>query len=99
MTNISAIFNKDRIKSILKDNTWLNLAIPTEAYNLATPICSEIFNFNFFVSSLDTDKFIADPDYLMCNCEGLLFIHKDYRHNLTGDLRFIKSNKLKKLIC
>ena len=76
LINIPSIFNNDSVKPTLKDNN-LHFAIPTVVYNnLANPVYSKMFNFNFFVSSIDTDKFIADPDSFPCNCAGCPFIEK-----------------------
>lgn len=42
----------------------LDCAIPTVALNLSNPFCYKIFNFNYIVSSIDVDKFIAVLDSL-----------------------------------
>ena len=58
---------------------------------LTNSVRSKIFDFNSFVSSIDIYKVMADPDSVPYD--------KDHGHNLTGDLRIIKSNRLRDLIC
>ena len=70
---------------------------PTIVYTLDPPSGSKIFNFNKFVSSLDVDQFLQDSGTLPCNCADSPFVDKHHGHIITGDLRLIKNNKLRKL--
>ena len=42
---------------------------------------------------------MAESDSIPCHCTGSSFTDKVHAHSLTGDLRIIKSNKLRKLNC
>ena len=65
-------------------------------YKLGLPISTKIFNFNKFVNSLDLDEFLANPNVLPCECENSSFADKHHRHIITGDLRLIGNNNLRK---
>ena len=64
---------------------------------LTAPISSKFFNFNKFVNNLDLDLFLTNPDSLPCKCNNSPFVDKYQKHIVTGDLRIIKNNTLRKL--
>ena len=70
---------------------------PTVVYKLEDTIRSSIFNFNHFVKTLDLDKFMEDNTILPCNCGKSPFIDNHHNHVITGDLRIVPNNKLRKL--
>ena len=69
----------------------------TAVYSLTNPIRSQIFNFNRFASNLDVKAFLKDNTILSCNRAGSGFIDKDHQHPVTGKLRIIENNKLRKV--
>ena len=91
---------------ILRDNslaetlpsTPTKFSIPMVAYKLQNPIGSEIFNFNKFVKNLDVDAFLGDENTLPCNCDNSPFVDTHHRHIVTGNLKIIRNNKLRKLL-
>ena len=54
-------------------------------------------DFNKFVSNLDVKVFLEDNTILPYNCACSDFIDKDHQHKMTGDLRIVGKNKLRKL--
>ena len=70
---------------------------PTIVYTLDSPTGSKIFNFNKFVASLDVDHVLQNPTSLPCRCAESPFIDNHHGHIITGDLRIIKNNQLRKL--
>ena len=71
--------------------------MPVVTYKLIPPISTTFFNFNEFVNNLDLDLFLANPDSLPCKCNNSPFVDKYQKHVVTGDLRIIKNNALRKL--
>ena len=70
---------------------------PTIVHSLDAPIGSKIFNFNKFVSSLDVDLFLRDSSSLPCHCSDSPFKDDHHGHIISGDLRIIENNRLRKL--
>ena len=73
--------------------------IPMVTYKLMDPIRSKLFNHKTFVNSLNIDEFLLNKESLPCHCEHSSFKDPNYGHIITGDLRFVQNNKLRKLIC
>ena len=94
--NLSSILHQsevlEAVPSIAK-----SFKIPTVVYTLDPPTGSKIFNFNKFVSSLDVDRFLQDPTSLPCSCSDSPFVDKHHGHIVSGDLRLIENNRLRKL--
>ena len=78
--------------NISKDN------LPMITYKLGETIRHTIFNYKSFVKDLDVDNILGDIDKLPCNCEGSPFIDNNHGHIITGNLKIIKNNKLRKLL-
>ena len=94
--NLSAILrDKDVISSI--PSIAKSFKPPTIVYSLNPPIGSKLFNFNKFVNNLDVESFLVDSSTLPCKCSKSPFKDKDHGHIITGDLRMIQNNKLRKL--
>ena len=66
-------------------------------YQLGSPLSAKIFNFNNFVNNLAIDDFLKDPNILPCNCESSSFTDIHHKHIVTGDLRIISNNRLRKI--
>ena len=96
MVNLSSILRDpdvlQTIPSVVK-----NFTPPTVVYSLNTPISSKIFNFNKFVTSLDVKSYLEDPSFLPCHCANSPFRDKYHGHIISGDLRLVEDNKLRKL--
>ena len=94
--NLNRIFHDPVVKQAMP-NISSNFDIPTVVYTLTNPIGSKIFNFNKFVNKLDVKAFLDDNSTLPCECSGSQFIDKDHNHVITGNLKIISNNKLRKL--
>ena len=70
---------------------------PTVVFSLNPPIRSKIFNFNKFVTTLDVEAFLQDESILPCNCSDSPYKDKHHGHIISGDLRLVTNNKLRKL--
>ena len=66
-------------------------------YKLTSPLSIKFFNFNEFVNNLDLGLFLTNPDSLPCKCNNSPFADRHYKHIVTGDLRIIRNNVLRKL--
>ena len=65
-------------------------------YKLTPPISTKFFNLNKFVKNLDLDLFLTNPNSLSCKCNNSPFSDRYQKHIVTGDLRIIKNNALRK---
>ena len=96
MINLSWILNLpsvvETIPSIAK-----HFETPTVLFSLNDPISSKIFNFNKFVSSLNLPEFIKDNSIIPCHCKDSPYQDKHHKHIISGDLRIVTDNKLRKL--
>ena len=74
--------------------------VPSVIYSLGKTIRNKIFNYKETVSSIDkNDAATFGTGIESCDCElheG--FRNKDHGHVLTGDLRFIKNSKLRRIM-
>ena len=96
MVNLSSILhNSDVIDTI--PSAAKNFTPPTVVYTLDSPIGQKIFNFNKFVTSLNVENFIQNNSILPCECANSTFSNKHHSHIVSGDLRLVKNNKLRKL--
>ena len=75
-------------------------AIPMVDYSLSQPIHSRILNYKKFVSQLDLDAFNNDNNIIPCHCSQYdhTFLNNEQGHILTGNLKIITNNKLRKLV-
>ena len=95
-TSIARILrDPDIVKSL--PSSSVKFPIPMVTYKLTPPISTKFFNFNKFVNNLDLDLFLTNPDSLPCKCNNSPFVDKYHKHIVTGDLRIIKNNALRKL--
>ena len=70
--------------------------MPMVTYKMTLPISTKFFNFNKFVNNLGLDLFLTNPDSLPCKYNNSPFVDTYHRHIVTGDLRIIKNNVLRK---
>ena len=94
--NLSSILHQSEVLEAVP-SVAKSFKIPTVVYTLDPPSGSKIFNFNKFVSSLDVDRFLQDPASLPCGCSDSPFVDKHHGHIVSGDLRLIENNRLRKL--
>ena len=97
LINLPSILHNSELSDSLKGLN-LDFITPTVVYDLTNPIRSNIFNFKSFVANLDVEEVTANPESLPCHCNNSPFIDKDHGHILTGDLRIVKNNKLRKIL-
>ena len=71
---------------------------PMIVFDLVRPIRSKIFNHKKTVQEVDIDTFLADSSILPCSCADSPFIDRHHGHIITGDLRIVQNNKLRKLL-
>ena len=94
--NIGRILrDPDIVKSL--PSSSVKFPIPMVTYKLTPPISTKFFNFNKFVNNLDLDLFLTNPDSLPCKCTNSPFADRNHKHIVTGDLRIIRNNVLRKL--
>ena len=84
------------------NNCPLNITpsdIPMVVYSLEQPVRSKIFNYHQFVKDLDLNEFVKDPNSINCSCSHFdsAFTNNDHGHIITGDLRIVQNNELRKL--
>ena len=97
MINLSSILNSSSVTNTIPSSAK-NFITPTVLYSLTEPIGSKIFNFNKFVSSLDLSAFVKDNTILPCHCKDSPFKDNHHGHIISGDLRIVRDNKLRKII-
>ena len=109
--NVCSIFFENKgvefinIARILRDldivkplpSSSVKFPIPMVTYKLTPRISTKFFNFNKFVNNLELDLFLTNPNSLPCKCNNSPFVDKYHKYIVTGDLRIIKNNALRKL--
>ena len=96
MVNLSSIlYNAEVVDTI--PSSAKTFCPPTIVYTLESPISTKIFNFNKFVTSLNVENIVKDNSVLPCQCASSPFSDEHHKHIISGDLRLIKNNKLRKL--
>ena len=92
--NHCILCDPDKVKSLPSSSVKFLMAMV--AYKLTRPISTKPFKFNKFVSSLDLDLFLTNPDSLPCKCDNSPFADRHRKHIVTGDLRTIINNVWRK---
>ena len=99
-----------RISNILKSNSVINCLppvlkeeenIPIATYKLDRPIRNKILNYKEVVSSINISKEVPIntlQELPECYCNSSPFCDPDHGHIVTGDLRIIENDKLRKLM-
>ena len=67
-------------------------------YTLTKTIRSKIFNHREFIKVLHTKDIIDKMSNLPCNCTTSPFTDPKHGHFVTGDIRIVQNNKLRKLL-
>ena len=68
---------------------------PTVVY-LINPIGSKIFKLNKFGNNLDVKAFLDNNSTVPCESTGCSFVDKYHHHVMTGNLKIITNDKLRK---
>ena len=68
-------------------------------YKLIPSIACKIFNLKKFVSEVDLNLFMDNPQSIPCNCSSsTYYIDKHHKHIVTGDLSFIQDKQLRRIL-
>ena len=98
--HVSTIFRSPEVTSLLPEVLQKDEEIPTCTMKLDPPIRSKILNYKETVSSL---KIVVDDDVSFvenlpsCDCNNSEFCDPHHKHIVSGDLRIIANQKLRKL--
>ena len=96
-----------RLSNILRDNevtsnlpeVFINDETPSVVYRLGKTIRNKILNYKDTVHNIDTnDQATFGTNIASCSCSSSPFVDQNHGHILTGDLRIIKNEPLRKLI-
>ena len=98
MINISKIINDKNVKKSLPTQFNKTEQIST-VYTLTKTIRSKIFNHKEFIKALDTKNILDNMNNLPCNCTTSPFTDANHGHIVSGDIRIVQNNKLRKLLC
>ena len=98
MINISKIINNKNVKKSLPTQFNKTEQIST-VYTLTKTIRSKIFNHKEFIKTLDTKDILKNMNKLPCNCTTSPFTDANHGHIVSGDIRIVQNNKLRKLLC
>ena len=109
--NVSSIFFENKgvfinMARILRDpdivkslsSSFVKFSMSMVTYKLTPPISTKFFNFNKFANNLDLDLFLTNSDSVLCKCNNSPFAERHHIHIVTGDLRIIRNNILRKLL-
>ena len=73
--------------------------VPSTVYSLSNTIRNKIFNYKKTVENINTvDTVTYGTGIDSCNCANSSFLDDHHGHIITGDLRIIQNNKLRKII-
>ena len=98
MINISKRINDKNVKKNLPTQVNKTEQIPT-VYTLTKTIRPKIFNHKKFRKTLDTKGILDNMNNLPYNCTTSPFTDPNHGHIVTGDIRIVQNNKLKKPLC
>ena len=94
--NLPKILNDPELTRLLP--SAFNKQAPMVVFELNKCIRSKIFNHKKTIQDLDVDEFLANPSILPCCCADSPFRDNHHGHIISGDLRIVESNKLRKLL-
>ena len=93
----SILHNEDVINKLPQQ--FQNDDVPSIVYSLSSTIRNKIFNYKQTVNNINTEDSITYGTGIVdCDCASSPFVDENHKHIVTGDLRIINNNKLKKLI-
>lgn len=92
-------FRSEDVRSLLPDLLNEDENLPAIVYSLEGTIRNKIFNYKHTVADIDThDTATYGTGLPSCDCENSEFCDPNHGHILTGDLRIIGNQKLRKLV-
>ena len=92
-------FRLEEVRSLLPTHLNTDENLPAIVYSLEGTIRNKIFNYKQTVSEIDTNDLTTYGTGLTsCDCAGSEFCDPNHGHILTGDLRVIGNQKLRKLV-
>ncbi len=96
--NVPSILRSETVKQNTPPRLT-DLDIPMVVFSLSKPIRSSLLNYKQFVSQLNLDSFSRNSNYIRCCCSEYSnqFMDINHRHIITGNLKIIGNNKLRKL--
>lgn len=96
---LGSFFRLEEVRSLLPDILNTDENIPSIVYSLEGTIRNKIFNYKQTVADIDTnDQITYGTGLASCDCQGSEFCDPHHGHILTGDLRVIANQKLRKLV-
>ena len=96
---LGSFFRMEEVRSLLPDHLNTDENLPSIVYSLEGTIRNKIFNYKQTVADIDTnDQSTYGTGLASCDCQGSEFCDPHHGHILTGDLRIITNQKLRKLV-
>ena len=96
---LGSFFRLEDVRSLLPDHLNTDENLPSIVYSLEGTIRNKIFNYKQTVADIDTnDQSTYGTGLASCDCQGSEFCDPHHGHILTGDLRIITNQKLRKLV-
>ena len=96
---LETFFQSEDVRSLLPDVLNEDENLPAIVYSLEGTIRNKIFNYKQTVADIDTnDTDTYGTNLPSCDCESSEFRDPNHGHVLTGDLRIIGNQKLRKLV-
>ena len=95
---IRKILKSDDVTSLLPTCITDDEKVPSVLHKLEPTIRNKIFNYRQTVNDIDhSDKRTFGTGIEDCECNNSPFMDSHHKHILTGDLRIVKNNNLRKL--
>ena len=96
---LSKILRDPEVIALLPDELQKDENIPVVTYTLGSTIRNKIVNYKDTVNSIliNTEQ-SPQLDLEPCDCSQSEFCNVDHQHIITGDLRIVENNKLRKLL-
>ena len=99
--HLSSIFRSNQVINLLPEELREDTNVPVVTFHLDPPIRNKILNYKNTVKDLEilkeNDIFIVN-NLPTCDCSSSTFKDPVHNHIVTGDLRIINNNKLRKLL-
>lgn len=93
------IFRSEEVRSLLPTHLNDDENLPAVVYSLEGTIRNKIFNYKQTVADIDSEDLVTYGTGLAsCDCADSEFCDPNHGHILTGDLRVIGNQKLRKLV-
>lgn len=96
--NLNSILSDNKIQNSLPE-PLKDDEVPSTVHSLANTIWSKIFNHSGTVNNINIlDKLFYETGINACRWKNSNFVNQYLGHILTGNLRIIENDKLRKLI-